>query len=293
MTGLTSTDYSYSFKQNSINLNEVKIILLYTADLQNKKLAITYSQSRRLQQDVGSSLSPHRMLTISFSSTFNVETYPPAIYYPPATSTQFSQLQYDLTALSICLLVLSFILVPKKMHLHALTVVYLPAQIFIAFGLVADSYTDWIKFSVSNLTYSALIGGFSFGKCCTTQSTYFNLSSELMSLSAIVLFVLLLSWGLFGLTQYFDSRCLKIESTLKTISYFIFTITFALLFTIIFSSVNTLYHFTLLTPNDTFNTVLGLLLSIFFLLLVVVIWIITYQTVPSISKNDKTVHVDK
>jgi hypothetical protein len=235
-----------------------------------------------------------RMLaTITFSSSFNLNTYPPAVYYPPSTSAEFSQLQYDLTAVSICLLVLAFILVPKKMHLHVLSVAYLPAHVFITYGLVADQYTDWIKYSLQNTRYSALIGGFSFGNCCQEQSTYYSITSEVVSLSAIVLFVLLLSWLVFGLMQYFHSRCLNIESTLRTISYFIFTVTFAVLFAITYASVNSLYHFTLVTPNDTFNTVLGLLLSIFFLLLVVVLWIVTYQTVPPVSRHDRTVLVDK
>lgn len=63
------------------------------------------------------------------------------------------------------------------MHLHALTAVYLPAQIFINFGIAADEYTEWIKYVLQNASYSALIGGFSFGECCITQSIFLNLTS--------------------------------------------------------------------------------------------------------------------
>lgn len=72
---------------------------------------------------------------------------------------------------------LSFILIPKKMHLHALTVVYIPAQIFVTFGLVGDEYTDWIMYVLQNISYPALIGGFSLGKCCQVESSYFNLTT--------------------------------------------------------------------------------------------------------------------
>lgn len=103
---------------------------------------------------------------MSFSSTISLDTYPPAVYYSPSIFSKFDRLQYNITALSICLIVLSFILIPKKMHLHALTVVYIPAQIFITFGLVADDFTDWIMYSLQNISYAALIGGFSLGSCC-------------------------------------------------------------------------------------------------------------------------------
>ena len=103
---------------------------------------------------------------MSFSSTISVDTYPPAVYYSPSVFSNFDRLQYNITALSICLIVLSFILVPKKMHLHALTVVYIPAQIFVAFGLVADEYTDWIMYVLQNTSYPAMVGGFSLGNCC-------------------------------------------------------------------------------------------------------------------------------
>lgn len=46
--------------------------------------------------------------------------------------------------MAIALLVLCLILVPKKMHLHVVTLSYLPAQVFITYGIVADGYTDWI-----------------------------------------------------------------------------------------------------------------------------------------------------
>jgi hypothetical protein len=52
------------------------------------------------------------------------------------------------------------------MHLHALTIIYTPSQIFITYGLVADQYTDWIQYSIKNMSYSALVGGFTLGSCC-------------------------------------------------------------------------------------------------------------------------------
>lgn len=77
------------------------------------------------------------------------------------------------------------------------------------------------------------------------------------------------------------------------VRYFILTLNLTLLFSVTFSSMNTLYTFTLLTPNDTFNSAMGVLFSIFFFVGVCSLWILTYLTTPPLSKNDKTVHVDK
>lgn len=113
------------------------------------------------------------MLTTAFTTSLGLNIYPPATYYPDTTLQEFSILKDNITALAIALLVLCMVLVPKKMHLHAVTLAYLPAQIFITYGIVADGYTDWIKFSLENVKKTALFGGVSFGDCCTSQSTFY------------------------------------------------------------------------------------------------------------------------
>ncbi len=54
-----------------------------------------------------------------------------------------------------------------------------------------------------------------------------------------------------------------------------------------------MFHYRLLTPADTVNTTLGIILSIAFLLLVAATWVLTYLNIPPISKKDKTIFVDK
>ena len=46
------------------------------------------------------------------------------------------------------------------MYIHIIGSVCLPAQIFIYYGLVAERYTDWIKWSLDGLYKIAFIGGF-------------------------------------------------------------------------------------------------------------------------------------
>ena len=134
--------------------------------MQGKDLVVGYNQSSRLLIDLNGSYS--RLLQIvNFNSSFTLATYPPAIYYSDTIITSFNSLKYYLSILLACLLILSFVLVPKKMHLHSLTFVYIPAQIFITFGVIDEMYTDWVKYTLQNCSNSAMIGGFTFGQCCT------------------------------------------------------------------------------------------------------------------------------
>ena len=59
------------------------------------------------------------------------------------------------------------------MHLHSISFVYIPAQIFIVYCLVASRYTDWVQYSLQFMNRAAMLGGFSMGQCCqSTYSTY-------------------------------------------------------------------------------------------------------------------------
>jgi len=49
------------------------------------------------------------------------------------------------------------------MHLHSLTLIYIPSQIYITLGVGADGYTDWIKYTLENLKPFGFIGGFTLG----------------------------------------------------------------------------------------------------------------------------------
>ena len=119
---------------------------------------MTYSSSRRLEEVKGRLLN-----AITFSNEFTLDSYPPANYYPDTTLDRFNLLQSYMGSLSIALLVLCLILVPKRMHLHSLTLIYVPAQMYITYGLIPSSETDWIQYCTSTLKNAALIGGFSMG----------------------------------------------------------------------------------------------------------------------------------
>lgn len=58
--------------------------MTYNSQIQGKSLQLTYgNSSRRLTSDYSSIKKEARQLAaISFQSTFSIDTYPPANYYP-------------------------------------------------------------------------------------------------------------------------------------------------------------------------------------------------------------------
>lgn len=51
----------------------------------------------------------------------------------------------------------------SKMYVHLFVAACVPGQIFVLYGLVAEGYTDWIKWSLEDLGKLAFIGGFKVG----------------------------------------------------------------------------------------------------------------------------------
>ena len=68
-----------------------------------------------------------------------------------------------MSALSIAIVILCLILVPKRMHLHAVTMIYIPAQIYITYNILPAVYTDWIQNTLQDISRAALFGGYSMG----------------------------------------------------------------------------------------------------------------------------------
>ncbi len=151
------------------------------------------------------------LATLALSSSISISTYPPADYYSDPTLKQFDLYQNYISALCLALLVICFVLIPKRSHLHNISLVYLPAQIFIVYGVLPSSETEWILYTLKSLRWSALVGGFSFGECCSEVFKDLSLTSEVMLFSGISLLVMVGSCLLLVLMRVFSSYCLNIE----------------------------------------------------------------------------------
>lgn len=53
------------------------------------------------------------------------------------------------------------LLVFKKMHLHGLSFIHIPAKIYLIFGLAIGNRTDWINYLLKEIKLFGLIDGIS------------------------------------------------------------------------------------------------------------------------------------
>lgn len=122
---------------------------------------------------VKDNLRGRMLVTIKFSTSFDILPFPPADYYPDNTLSTFTTYRNYINALALTLLVLAVIIVPKRMHLHALSLGYIPSLIYLGMGVTPANYTDWVQFTLKELKVMAMVGGTSFGQCCQSLNEDF------------------------------------------------------------------------------------------------------------------------
>ena len=225
-----------------------------------------------------------------------MDTYPPANYYEDSTQSTFKRIRDYLTAFSIGAIIVGWVLIPKKMHLHALSVLCLPAQILVMFGLCATGKSDWLQYTLGYIWRAAMIGGWSAGSCCDDVSEDHNITSEIVATVGLALAVMVAGWVILALFAWLQRGCCK-GMNLKGLAYFVLTITLGLFFPVAYAALNALYHYSLQTPADSLNTDLGIILTILFPLLLVGLWIVTCQTVIDTGAVRRTtmhqIHVEE
>jgi predicted nucleotide-binding protein (sugar kinase/HSP70/actin superfamily) len=59
---------------------------------------------------------------------------------------------------------------PRKMYIHIFPFACIPAQLYIYYGIAAESVTDWINYCIYNLYSVGFIGGFKAGTGSTTTT---------------------------------------------------------------------------------------------------------------------------
>ncbi len=76
--------------------------------------------------------------------------------------------------LSLLLLIVSLIAIPKKTHLHSFTLSFIIAKVWLIFGLALEGKLDWTSHILKCVKNFAMIGGESMGDCCHNLSTFYN-----------------------------------------------------------------------------------------------------------------------
>jgi hypothetical protein len=90
-----------------------------------------------------------------------------------------------------------------------------------------------------------MIGGISAGNCCYNVSDFYNYKSELISNSLFVLIAWASTWVIEGFLIFVNKYVSKIPEILEYSNYFTVTIHLTLIFHIFYSSINSLYHYTI------------------------------------------------
>jgi uncharacterized membrane protein YozB (DUF420 family) len=109
-------------------------------------------------------------LLLSASFTVVVDSFPPADYIQPNTQSFFDSLSTVIFVLSLLLLLMSLLVVPRKYAVHSSSISWLPAYLYLIY-FHSTSYTnEWVSSSLTNIQHIALQGGFSLGDCCYHDS---------------------------------------------------------------------------------------------------------------------------
>ena len=72
-----------------------------------------------------------------------------------------------------------------------------------------------------------------------------------------------------------------------------FSVNLSLAFSLVFSAMNALYHYVLVTKADAFNVVLAIVLTIFYGVGLVALWIRTSQMKHDEPRDGKVFSIDK
>ena len=133
-----------------------------------------------------------------------MDSFPPANFIDSGTETFFDKCQMAIYFLSIGLLIVALLVIPRKYALHSLSIVWLPAYFYLTYFHSTASTNEWISSTLMNISSQAFKGGFSLGPCCTTDE-YYETTSQLLSNMGIVLIAIILSWLTYGIAKVVDS----------------------------------------------------------------------------------------
>jgi hypothetical protein len=142
-------------------------------------------------------------------------------------------------------MVLSLVIIPKKTHLHSFTFSFIVAKVWLIFGLALEDKLDWVNHVLKDIKPWAMVGGFSMGPCCHNVSTFYEYKSELVSNSLFVLIAWVAVWMTLGVVYFINKFISKIEVVVQYVNYFAVTIHLVLGFHIFYSSLNSIYHYSI------------------------------------------------
>lgn len=189
---------------------------------------------------------------------------------------KFNLISTIINYLSIGLLVLNLMIVPKSYGLHSITMVWITPILFFTYYYSTSYSNEWISKIMASTQIFSFYSGFSLGMCCSAD-TFKNMSSEVTYNIGYILIVLVVFWLAFGVLKAISvySWGENLNKWLAMLKYYIFIVHLMVVPQICYASLNSLSNFRLLNRIDSINTTLSLLILLFVILMLVSLWYLT------------------
>lgn len=219
-------------------------------------------------------------ITLTFTQSFTLSSYPPANYYADSEVSSLTTLKNAVFVCGLILLILCAInfLFVRKMYIHLIISACMPAQIFILYGLAAENNTDWIKWSLERVDYLAFIGGFKIGTGVDLAATqHFAYSIEVTKNLGVVGCVMLALWVIYAALILCKRYCWAMNHGFTKICmyfrYFVLTVQLCVLPHMSYSAINALYNSTLTSQTSSINVCIAIFVNIYILGLIAALFI--------------------
>lgn len=219
-------------------------------------------------------------MLISVAFEITVDSFPPANYIDSSTTSFYANCDSALQILSLVLIVMCLIVVPRKWALHSLSLSWLPPYIYLIYFHSTAYTNDWISASVGGLARQSMKGGVTLGDCCSVDSIK-GTSSEFLSNAGLIILALIVGWAIYGLAKLVDScRDSNDKQSKGTgyVWYYLLSVQLIVLMQVSYYSVYALGKYTLNNRTDAINITLSLFMLFSVLFFMASLWYLTFKS---------------
>lgn len=191
----------------------------------------------------------------------------------------------NIVLLVICAVNFRFV---KRMYIHIFVGVWLPAQIFLFYGMMIREYTDWLKYTLENNGIFALAAGFKIlnynGLPVLSQINYIVSITETAGYSCVVMIGLWLLYGCLNLCRMlFCKRSTNLKKVIMYVRYIILTVQICLIPNVAYCAFKSLLYSSFDSlAAIAINTCFAIAINFYLIGFIVVLFLITKRTRPSI-----------
>lgn len=161
--------------------------------------------------------------------------------------------------------------------MHIVVSVCMPAQMLILYGLAAENYTDWVKWSLDSGMGVGFVGGFKVGNTVDLEtSQHFGYSVQVTKNMGYVGVIIIGLWVIYTFFVFCRRYCSNMSHSFNKICmyfrYLILTLQICALPHLTYSSVNALYNSSLTSQTSSINVCIAIFINIYIAGLIVALF---------------------